>query len=209
MCKGNSQISEASVEDCTSGGAYGFQDRSSEENFRTNAHRSDHRETMEVNEGMDLTNLELTLLGRTNQLACVSTNPFGPLNNRSMLIEKSVMEQTRSNDLKAMELTLTMERMKMKKTQLTLNFDSNNLQRSKLVMGESKASFKAEMFKTQQEDVRNAELLRTCVDCLVSGLLIMLASLAYGAYIYSYHKITEATSSCMPSTKVSSFTDIQ
>ncbi|KAG2716487.1 hypothetical protein I3760_03G129000 [Carya illinoinensis] len=148
-------------------------------------------------------NQVLTLHGQTNQVACVFPNTPGPLVGQSMVstIQKSVVEQTRSNDLKTLELGLTMRRLKLEETQLALNFDSNNLERSKLEMGASKASFKEEKFKSQLEDMRHTELLRKCVDCLVAGLLVMSASLLYGAYVFSYRRITEATESCTTSPK--------
>ena len=70
-------------------------------------------------------------------------------------------------------------------------------------MGISKASFKAEKFKNQVEDTRHSELLKKCIDCLVAGLLIMSVALSYGAYVYSYHRISEATAICTPSTQAS------
>lgn len=162
---------------------------------------------MEQIELTDSVDLDLDLHRQRNQMICVSASPIGSLTNQSMLstIEKSVMEKTRSNDLKSLELGLTMKRLKLKETQLALNFESNNLERSKLSVGMSKASFKAEKFKTQLEDVRHAELLKKCIDCLVAGLLLMAGSLLYGTYVYSYRKITEATASCIPSPKAITF----
>ncbi|XVF15088.1 hypothetical protein REPUB_Repub09cG0119200 [Reevesia pubescens] len=142
-------------------------------------------------------NRELSIHGQVNQLACVNPST-GSVVNQSMLstIEKSVLEQVRSNDLKTLELGLTMKKLKLKEEQLSLYFDSNHLERSKLAMGISKASFKAEKFKNQLEDTRHAELFKKCVDCLVAGLLIMSFFLLYGAYVYSYKRIIDATSSC-------------
>lgn len=150
-------------------------------------------------------NLELALHAQTNELPCILPSTSGPEIGQSMIstIQKSVMEQTRSNDLKTLEISLSMQKLKLKETQLALNFDSNHLERSKLAMGISKASFKAEKFKSQLEDMRHAELLRNCVDCLVAGLLIMSASLLYAAYVFSYKRIAEATESCAPSVKAS------
>ncbi|XP_041007163.1 protein CPR-5 isoform X2 [Juglans microcarpa x Juglans regia] len=149
----------------------------------------------------DSGNQEFALHGQTNQLACILPSISGSVIGQSMVstIQKSVTEHTRSNDLKTLELGLTMERLKLKETQLALNLDLNHLEQSKLAMGMSKASFKAEKFKTQLEDMRHAELLRKCVDCLVTGLLFMSASLLYGAYVFSYKRITDATESCTPS----------
>lgn len=166
-----------------------------------------HSEAIEPDEVTDPINLDLDLHRQTNQVICASSNPLGSATNQSMLctIEKSVMEQTRSNNLKSLELGLTMRKLKLKETQLSLNFDSNNLERSKLAMGMSKASFKAEKFKSQLEDVRFSELLRNCIDCLVAGLFLMVSSLSYGTYVFSYKRITEATASCTPPPKASTF----
>lgn len=144
---------------------------------------------------------ELALHGENNQLACASAGRLGSVINQNMhsTMEKSVVEQIRSNDLKTLELSLAMQKLKLKETQLALNLDSNNLERSKLAMGMSKASFKAEKFKNQLEDMRHDELLKKCIDCLVAGIVIMSASLSYAAYVYSYRKISEATAACTPS----------
>ncbi|KAK4585335.1 hypothetical protein RGQ29_022841 [Quercus rubra] len=148
---------------------------------------------------------ELALHGQTNQVACVFPRISDSAIEQSMhgSIQKSLIEQARSNDLKTLELGLTMKRLKLKETQLALNYDSNYLERSKLAMGVSKASFKAEKFKSQLEETRHSELLRKCIDCLVAGLLIMSASLLYGTYVFSYKRITEATESCTLSPKES------
>ncbi|GKV25296.1 hypothetical protein SLEP1_g34755 [Rubroshorea leprosula] len=142
----------------------------------------------------------IALHGDANQLACV-TSRTGSSINQSMLstLKKSFMEQVRSNNLKKLELGLTMRKLKLKETQLALNLDSNHLERSKLAVGASKASFKAEKFKNQLEDTRHAELQKKCIDCLVAGLFLMSLSLSYGAYVFSYERITEATTSCTPS----------
>ncbi|OMO55962.1 putative Protein CPR-5 [Corchorus capsularis] len=147
----------------------------------------------------DSMNRELVISQQVNQLACI-TPSTGSVVNQSVLstIEKSVVEQVRSNDLKTVELGLTMRKLKLKETQLALNLESNHLERSKLAMGISRASFKAEKFKNQLEDTRHAELLKKCIDCLVAGLLIMSFFLTYGAYVYSYKRISDATSSCNP-----------
>ncbi|KAB2037067.1 hypothetical protein ES319_D03G047800v1 [Gossypium barbadense] len=142
-------------------------------------------------------NRELVIHGQVNQLACFNPRT-GSVADQSVrsTIEKSVIEQVRSNDLKTLELSLTMRKLKLKEEQLALNFDSNHLERSKLAMGISKASFKAEKFKNELKDTGQAELLKKCIDCLVAGLLIMSFLLMYGAYVYSYKRITDATSSC-------------
>jgi len=153
---------------------------------------------------MDSVSRDLALYGQSNQMVSFSQISFGSVNNPMVSIfEKSVTEQCRSNDLKALEIGLKMEELNMKKDELALNRDLNSLSRSKLAMGESKASFKAEKFKTELEDTRHGELKKKCIDCLITGLLIMSSSLFYGAYVYSYERIAEATESCTPSTQAS------
>lgn len=152
-------------------------------------------EEVEENISVDCLNQELTLHGQTNQLA-YATRSLRPATNMLSTIEKSVVEQTRSNDLKTIEIGLAMKRLKLEEDMLALTTESNYLERSKIVMGMSKASFKADKFRTQLEDTRHAELHRKCIDCLVAGLFIMSASLSYGAYVYSYRRIKEATAAC-------------
>lgn len=115
-------------------------------------------------------------------------------------LERSLTEQARSNDLKTFEIDLTMRKLQLKERQLALSSDANFLERAKLSYGFSKTSFKTQKFKNQVEDSKHAELLKTCIDCLVAGLFIMLACLGYGTYVFSHKKITEATASCTPST---------
>ncbi|XP_057972418.1 protein CPR-5-like [Malania oleifera] len=158
----------------------------------------------EIGESMqtDSVNLELALhQQRSQHAACVSLNALGSQGsvvNQSMLctFEKSIMEQARSNDLKTYEIGLQMKKLQLKEAQLALNSDSNLLERFKLSMGISKASFKAEKLKNQLEETKHAELLRKCLDFLVAGLIIMCLTLAYGAYVHSYKRITEATAFC-------------
>lgn len=148
-------------------------------------------------------NRELVMHGQVNQLACFNPRT-GSVADQSVCstIEKSVIEHVRSNDLKTLELSLAMRKLQLKEEQLALNHDSNHLERSKLAMGISKASFKAEKFKNELEDTRQAELLKKCIDCLVAGLIIMSCLLIYGAYVYSYKRIADATSSCNLSLEV-------
>ncbi|KZV53739.1 protein CPR-5 [Dorcoceras hygrometricum] len=165
------------------------------------------REQMEDNAHMDLMNRRLVNSLHDEQIKLQLPGTYsiiGPsnpsINQCSMLstMEKSVMEQTRSNDLKTFEMGLIMKRLELKERQLSLNSDSNFLERLKLSMGLSKASFSAEKFRTQLRDTRETELLRKCLDFLVSGLIIMLFGLAYGTYVYSHRRITEITESCSP-----------
>lgn len=153
----------------------------------------------EIEESVNLTSQQLVLHDKRveQQLACAS-----PSNQFSMLstIEKSVMEQTRSNDLKTFEINLIMKKMQLKERELELHSNANILERWKLSMGISKASFKAEKFKTQLQDSGQVELLKKCLDFLVGGIIIMLSALAYGTYVYSHRRIVEATKACSPYT---------
>lgn len=148
---------------------------------------------------------ELALCKLKSDVTSVAPRAVGSHRNEIALgtFEKSVVEQARSNDLKTVELGLAMRKLRLKETQIALNCDLNNLERSKLAMGISKACFKEEKFKNQLEDTRHSELLRKCIDCLVAGLLIMSMAISYGAYVFSYQKISEATAICTPSTKAS------
>ncbi|KAG7026808.1 Protein CPR-5, partial [Cucurbita argyrosperma subsp. argyrosperma] len=148
---------------------------------------------------------ELALCKLKSDVTSVAPRAVGSHHNEIALgtFEKSVVEQARSNDLKTVELGLAMRKLRLKETQIALNCDLNNLERSKLAMGISKACFKEEKFKNQLEDTRHSELLRKCIDCLVAGLLIMSMAISYGAYVFSYQKISEATAICTPSTKAS------
>ncbi|KAK9062270.1 hypothetical protein SSX86_019456 [Deinandra increscens subsp. villosa] len=148
----------------------------------------------------------------SQQLACVPPNGLhsrvGYNYTQSSALttfERSVNEQARSNDLKALEISLSMQKMRLKEAQIAVDCDSNVLERFKLSMGISKANFRAEKFKTELEDSRHAQLLKKCVDCLVFGLLFMIGCLAYGIYIHSYQRLIEATESCTPTKKSSSW----
>ncbi|XP_057806990.1 protein CPR-5-like [Salvia miltiorrhiza] len=150
----------------------------------------------EMEEKMNMTSQQLILHDKRTeqQLACASPNQFSMLST----IEKSVMEQTRSNELKTFEIGLTMKKLQLKERQLELNSNANILERWKLSMGISKASFKAEKFKTEIQDTRQVELLKKCLDFLVGGLIIMLFALGYGTYVYSHQRIVEAIEACSP-----------
>lgn len=128
----------------------------------------------------------------------VVSNTRNYLSNNSVLstIEKSVVEQTRANDLKSVEIGLIMKKLQLKETQLALNSDLNVLERCKLSLGISRTSFKAEKFKNQLEETRHSELLKTCADFLVAGLLIMSGCLGYGVYAFSYDNLHHVTRLC-------------
>ncbi|XP_008796090.1 protein CPR-5 [Phoenix dactylifera] len=149
---------------------------------------------------------QLVLHGHiTQQLAPVSYEVANPGLDQSIqnTFERSIMEQTRSNDLKAVELSLIMKKLQMKQSQLALNSYANLLEKIKISMGISKASFKEEKLRNKIQDMKHAEVLRRCIDLLVTGLIIMSGFLLYGASIYSYQRIAEATSACTSTYKES------
>ncbi|KAJ6419537.1 hypothetical protein OIU84_029607 [Salix udensis] len=189
--------------DCTSSTC--IKDYDSETDFPTSStgDQTHILEEVEENISMGCLGQELALHGQTNQLACAPSSY--PVINMFSTIERSVVEQARSNDLKEIEIGLAVKKLKLEEDLLNLTSESNYLERSKLVMGMSKASFKVGKFKTQLEDTRHAELHRKCLDCLVAGLFIMSASLSYSTYVYSYKRIKEATASCSLSHKESKF----
>ncbi|KAL8134069.1 hypothetical protein AgCh_009220 [Apium graveolens] len=170
----------------------------SEENTVNNQEEPNPTEENEANMQPNVMSRALSLHdGRINQQLYISNNvPSYMDGTMQNTLERSIMEQSRSNDLKTFEIGLIMKKMQLKEAQIALNSDSNFLERFKLSMGISKASFKAEKFETELKDARHAELLKTCIDCLVAGLLIMLAALAYGTYVYSHQRLIEATASC-------------
>ncbi|KAK3017014.1 hypothetical protein RJ639_006875 [Escallonia herrerae] len=194
-CDPNSCVSHSRDSECNSGVKDSQPKVTSREQFSTHEEIEEYMPT-------EVITRELAIFSeQTNQqLACVSPDARKSLTNQIMFntLENSVMEQARSNDLKTFEIGLTMRKLQLKETQLALDSTSNLLERFKLSMGISRASLKAEKFKSQLEDTRYAELLRKCIDCLVAGLFIMLTSLAYGTYKYSPQRITEATASCKP-----------
>ncbi|CAH9139421.1 unnamed protein product [Cuscuta epithymum] len=133
------------------------------------------------------------------QLACVSSNTYNSAITKTghNTLEKAVLEQSRSNDLKTFEIGLMVKKLQFKEKQLEIISQANLLERLKLSLGFSRASFKAEKFKNQLYDARHVELLRTCIDCLVAGLFIMVGCLGYGTFVYSHKRITEATAACL------------
>ncbi|CAO1940717.1 unnamed protein product [Urochloa humidicola] len=110
--------------------------------------------------------------------------------------ERSLKEQTRSNELKEFEIGLSMRKLQLKQSQLELNSYSHMLEKMKLSLGFQKASFRGEKFKTQMQDTRHAEILRTLIDFLLSAVIIMSVCFGYGTYIYSYQRITDITAAC-------------
>nr|CAB3479249.1 unnamed protein product [Digitaria exilis] len=110
--------------------------------------------------------------------------------------ERSLKEQTRSNELKEFEIGLSMRKLQLKQSQLELNSYSHMLEKMKLSLGFQKASFQGDKFKTQMRDTRHAQILRTLIDFLASAVIIMSVCFGYGTYIYSYERITDITAAC-------------
>ncbi|XP_074564351.1 protein CPR-5-like [Curcuma longa] len=139
------------------------------------------------------------------QLANIHSSTRGIGFNQSILstIERSVIEQTRSNDLKAVEIELIMKKLQLKQSQLVISSAANLLEKIKISLGISKASFKEEKLRNQMQETRHAQLLQRCMDLLIAGLIVMCIFLAYGAFIFSYQRLSEVTSACMSVTKKS------
>ncbi|KAG2654327.1 hypothetical protein PVAP13_1NG487400 [Panicum virgatum] len=114
------------------------------------------------------------------------------------VFERSVNEQARSNELKKLEIGLTMRELQLTESQLALSSDSNELEKVKIRVGFERASFKEEKFKTQREDTRHAELLRKLIDMLLTAVRITAVTSACTAASREY------TSWWMPSS-VSAF----
>lgn len=152
-------------------------------------------------EALSSTNLLALRFESNRELVRASRNLIAPGFSESML-EKSVTELTRCNDLKEVEIGLTMRKLQMKQSQLAMSSYANWLEKVKIRMNMSKAAFKEEKLRNQMEDMRLIELKRRCIDLLVSGLILMCAFLVYGASIFSYQRIIEATSSCTTMSRV-------
>jgi ATP-dependent Lon protease len=118
--------------------------------------------------------------------------------------ERSLKEQTRSNELKEFEISLSMRKLQLKQSQLELNSYSHMLDKIKLSLGFQKASFQTEKFKTQMQDARHAQIMRTLIDFLVSAVIIMSVCFGYGTYTYSYQRITDITAACSATSRVRS-----
>lgn len=118
--------------------------------------------------------------------------------------ERSLKEQTRSNELKEFEIGLSMRKLQLKQSQLELNSYSHMLDKIKLSFGFQKASFQKEKFEAQMQDTRHAQIMRTLIDFLVSAVIIMSVCFGYGTYTYSYQRITDITAACSATSRVCS-----
>ncbi|KAL9241484.1 hypothetical protein vseg_015594 [Gypsophila vaccaria] len=168
------------------------------ENFEANEDTDDCVAPQSPNQEFPMQGLVSWQLARSNQ---------SNFSNNLVLstIEKSVSEQTRANELKSMEIGLIRRKLQLKETQLALDSDSNYLERCKLSLGVSKTSFKVEKFKTQLEETKHGELLKTCADFLVTGIIIMSCCLCSGVYAFSYDNLRQLTKSCQPSEATNSW----
>ncbi|XP_050378336.1 protein CPR-5 [Argentina anserina] len=188
-------------EDC--GSSYITEDFHSREVTYTSAAegRLNYREQLHQIMLPNPVNLEVALHGQTNQLTGIRRRTVGSVADQSMLDTYKHANELKERELclKECELGISLKNLELKGERVAQCYDSNNLERLNIALGRSKASFKAEKFKTQLEDTRHSELLRKCIDCLVAGIFVMAAALFYGTYVYSYRRIREATASCTPS----------
>uniref|UniRef100_A0A0E0K5Q4 Uncharacterized protein n=1 Tax=Oryza punctata TaxID=4537 RepID=A0A0E0K5Q4_ORYPU len=136
--------------------------------------------------------------GADQQLVKLPLNKASPEFDRHILnvFERSLNEQTRSNELKELEIGLNMRKLQLKQSQMALSSYSHMLEKIKISMGFQKASFREEKFRTQMEDARHAELLRRLIDLLLTAVVFMSVCFGYGTYIYSYKRITAVTAAC-------------
>ena len=95
---------------------------------------------------------QIVLHGQMNQqLASASHSFVGAGFSKSILstFDKPVMEQTRSNDLKAFEIGLIRRKLQLKESRLALSSYANMPEKIKVSMGISKAFFKEEKLRNQ------------------------------------------------------------
>lgn len=142
--------------------------------------------------------------GVNQQLVCLPRSRSTPELEQHILsvFERSVNEQSRSNELKELEIGLGVRRLQLKESQLNLSSYSHMLEKTKVAMGLEKASFKKEKFKTQMEDSRYAELLRKLIDMHLTAVVLMSVCFGYGTYTYSYQRITAVTAACAAASRV-------
>ncbi|CAN8277543.1 unnamed protein product [Cochlearia groenlandica] len=158
-------------------------------------------ESSETKETSSLMNEIVLLHEETRHQLSIVPNSLGM---SLTTFERSLEEQARANDLKTMEINLSMRKLMLKETELALSYESNNLMRSKIDLGVSKAAFEAEKFKTELEDTRKAEMVTKIMDCLVGSVVVMSCSMLYGAHVFSKQRIEEVTSICQGSKESSS-----
>eukprot|EP01018_Ginkgo_biloba_P029319 Gb_29176 [translate_table: standard] len=117
------------------------------------------------------------------------------------VLDKSVREKERRNDLKSLEIMQKLRHFRLEEEQLHVNSESNELMRHRLDLNHSKALFKESVFVDQKLNKAYVELSKKCADDLAAGLILMLLALAYGIWRYSHARLSEAISVCQLSTK--------
>ncbi|GJM86984.1 hypothetical protein PR202_ga02893 [Eleusine coracana subsp. coracana] len=142
--------------------------------------------------------------GVNQQLVCLPRSRCTTELDKHILsvFERSVNEQTRSNELKELEIGLTVRDLRLKESQLNLSSYSHMLDKIKISMGLEKASFKKEKFDTQMKDSRYAELLRKLIDMHLTAVVLMSVCFGYGTYTYSYQRITAVTAACAAASRM-------
>uniref|UniRef100_A0A0E0FKU7 Protein CPR-5 n=1 Tax=Oryza nivara TaxID=4536 RepID=A0A0E0FKU7_ORYNI len=159
------------------------------------------RPVHDIQESTSLSSMDNQIIlhaGTDQQLVKLPHNKASPEFDRHILnvFERSLNEQTRSNELKELEIGLNMRKLQLKQSQIALSSYSHMLEKIKISMGFQKASFREEKFRTQMEDTRHAELLRRLIDLLLTAVVFMSVCFGYGTYIYSYKRITAVTAAC-------------
>ncbi|KAG8078884.1 hypothetical protein GUJ93_ZPchr0007g4947 [Zizania palustris] len=93
-----------------------------------------------------------------------------------------IEQQARSSELKEFEIGLYMTKLQLKQSQLAFRKLPSKIQ--------------GEKFKTQMQETRDAQILWTLIDFLVSAVIVISACFGYGTYIYSYQRIADVTPAC-------------
>lgn len=119
------------------------------------------------------------------------------------VLEKSAIEQELCNDLREIEIGLTMRQLQLNESKLFADVEANDLIRQNISLNQSKALLKESKFVDDKLNAACMELSRTCADHLVAGLLVMLFCLAYGGCKYSYARLSEAVAMCQASSRES------
>ncbi|GJN22411.1 hypothetical protein PR202_gb09969 [Eleusine coracana subsp. coracana] len=161
----------------------------------------------DVQKDMSLNSMDNQIIlhaGVNQQLVCLPRSRCTTELDKHILsvFERSVNEQTRSNELKELEIGLTVRDLRLKESQLNLSSYSHMLEKIKISMGLEKASFKKEKFDTQMKDSRYAELLRKLIDMHLTAVVLMSVCFGYGTYTYSYQRITAVTAACAAASRM-------
>ncbi|CAM6106033.1 unnamed protein product [Calypogeia fissa] len=117
-------------------------------------------------------------------------------NTRQTLLERYVEAQETQNHLKQLELAHSMKHLLVKKDHLQLQSESNVLMRENVDLGRSKIELKEFELEDGKLTAAHRDLSRTCADELVAGLCVMLLALAYGAWKFSYTRLSRVVTMC-------------